>query len=63
MPLFLRRCLQVISDWALKRSLHRQDEKMRLVQQQQLDEDVKQAAVQQVKRIQEQLLEKYLHRR
>jgi hypothetical protein len=62
MPLFLRRLLQVIADWALKRSLHRQDEKIRLVQKQDIDADVKRAAVEEVKRIQEELLEKYLHR-
>ncbi len=62
MPLFLRRLLQALSDWTLQRALQRQDEKIRLVERQKLDAEVKQAAVEQAKRTQEKLLEEYLHR-
>jgi hypothetical protein len=59
---FLHRLRQAVADRRLRSRLRREREKIRVLLIQDIDEDVKRAAVEQVKRKQEQALEDYVER-
>jgi hypothetical protein len=59
---FLHRLSQAVADRCLRSRLRREREKIRVLLIQDIDEDVKRAAVEQVKRKQEQALEDYVER-
>jgi hypothetical protein len=58
----LHRLRQAIADHCLRSRLRREKEKIAVLLTQDIDDDVKRAAVEQVKRKQERVLEEYVER-